>query len=82
MLLCVNYNVQDARFKRLVIVYKNQGKQGFRHKNRGRKPAVIFSNEDKQKIVDMYINGFQDTNLVISVKLSLLTYISKSLIPL
>ncbi|MFV0381277.1 MAG: hypothetical protein ACK5KR_03455 [Breznakia sp.] len=66
----------------LIIVYKNQGKQEFRHKNKGRKPAAIFSNEDKQKIVDMYINGFQDTNLDISVKLFLLTYISKSLIPL
>lgn len=48
---------------RLIKLYKNEGKSGFIHKNRGRRPACAFNEDIKNKIVNLYINEYQDANL-------------------
>lgn len=46
----------------LVKKYKDQGKEGFRHKNHDHKPAHTKSNELKQEIINLYKNIGNDVN--------------------
>ena len=71
-LVDTNSNKKAAAFKlnctlktinRLITIYKNEGKSGFVHKNRGRRPACAFEEDIKNKIVNLYINQYQDANL-------------------
>ena len=48
---------------RLILKYKNEGKAGFIHKNRGRKPASTFSNDIKHKVIDLYRTKYLGANL-------------------
>ncbi len=48
---------------RLIIKYKTEGKSGFIHKNRGRKPASTFSNDIKNKVIDLYRTKYVDANI-------------------
>ena len=47
---------------RLIIKYKEQGKKGFVHGNRGRLPASTVPLDIKNKIISLYINDFSDAN--------------------
>ena len=47
---------------RMIVRYKNQGKAGFVHGNRGKMPSTTISQETKNKIVDLYINEYLNTN--------------------
>ncbi|MGN8960776.1 ISNCY family transposase, partial [Catenibacterium mitsuokai] len=47
---------------RLIIKYKEQGKKGFVHGNRGRLPASAVPLDMKNKIISLYINDFSDAN--------------------
>lgn len=47
---------------RLIIKYKEQGKKGFMHGNRGRLPASAVPLDIRNKIVSLYINDFSDAN--------------------
>ena len=47
---------------RMIVRYKNQGKAGFIHGNRGKMPSTTISQETKNKIVDLYINEYLNTN--------------------
>ena len=47
---------------RLIIKYKEQGKKGFMHGNRGRLPASTVPLDIKNKIISLYINDFSDAN--------------------
>lgn len=47
---------------RLILKYKNEGKEGFIHGNRGRIPAVAIPLETKVKIINFYINECNDAN--------------------
>ena len=47
---------------RLIIKYKEQGKKGFIHGNRGRLPASAVPLDIKNKIISLYINDFSDAN--------------------
>ena len=47
---------------RLIIKYKEQGKKGFVHGNRGRLPASAVPLDIKNKIISLYINDFSDAN--------------------
>lgn len=56
-------NCSIRTINRLIIVYKNEGKLGFVHKNRGRKPASTISLNTKELIVSNYLDNYMDTNL-------------------
>ena len=47
---------------RLIILYKTEGKAGFVHKNRNRKPTTTFSEDIKQKVIDLYRTKYYDAN--------------------
>lgn len=47
---------------RMIDRYKNQGKAGFIHGNRGKMPSTTISQETKNKIVNLYINEYLNTN--------------------
>ena len=47
---------------RLIIKYKEQGKKGFMHGNRGRLPASTVPLDIKNKIISLYINDFSGAN--------------------
>ena len=48
---------------RLIILYNTKGKAGFIHGNRNRKPANAIPLEIREKIVNLYLNEYADTNL-------------------
>lgn len=48
---------------RLITKYKLEGKQGFIHKNRGRKPAAAFSDDIKATVIDLYKSKYFGANL-------------------
>ena len=47
---------------RLIIKYKEEGKKGFIHGNRNRKPSTTIDLDIRNKIVEYYINEYQDAN--------------------
>ena len=47
---------------RLILKYKNQGKCGFVHGNRGRTPSVAFPLDIKNKIIRLYLDEYPDAN--------------------
>ena len=47
---------------RLILKYKNQGKSGFVHGNRGRIPSVAIPLDIKNKIIRLYIDEYADSN--------------------
>ena len=47
---------------KLIIKYKEQGKKGFMHGNRGRLSASAVPLDIKNKIISVYINDFSDAN--------------------
>ena len=48
---------------RLINKYKTEGKAGFIHKNRGRKPAITISDEIKQRVLTLYQTKYEGANL-------------------
>lgn len=47
---------------RLIAKYKNNGKNGFIHGNRGRLPSSSFPLDQKNRIIKMYIDDYQNCN--------------------
>ncbi|MEG0094330.1 MAG: ISNCY family transposase [Erysipelotrichaceae bacterium] len=47
---------------RLIKKYEQEGKAGFLHGNRGRKPSSTIQNSIKQSIIDLYTDDYSDTN--------------------
>ena len=60
----VKLNCTVRTVNRLIKKYKEQGKIGFIHGNRNRKPSTSFDSCTKRSIIDLYINNYGDTNLV------------------
>lgn len=67
-----NGNKKNAAFKlncsvrtinRLVLLYKEEGKAGFVHKNRGRLPSITIPLGTRELIVSNYLENYMDTNL-------------------
>lgn len=56
-LKCTTRNIN-----RLLNKYKLEGKAGFIHGNRGRKPITTINKNIKKKIIDLYIDSYGDTN--------------------
>lgn len=46
----------------LIEKYHCEGMCGFVHGNRGKKPSTTFDSTEKQKIIDLYISDYGDTN--------------------
>ena len=59
----IKLNCSLRTVNRLIIKYKMEGKQGFVHKNRGRKPATAFTDDIKAKVIDLYITKYFGANL-------------------
>ena len=59
----IKLNCSLRTVNRLVVKYKEEGKQGFVHKNRGRKPASAFSDDIKAKVIDLYNTKYFGANL-------------------
>ncbi|MGX8850854.1 ISNCY family transposase, partial [Amedibacillus sp. YH-ame10] len=47
---------------RLLTKYKLEGKAGFLHGNRGKNPSTTIHNSIRQRIIDLYIDGYGDAN--------------------
>ena len=47
---------------RMIIGYKEKGKEFFVHGNNGRKPKHTLDDETKQNIIDFYLTKYDDTN--------------------
>ena len=56
-------NCSVRTINRLIIKYKNEGKFGFVHKNRNRKPSTTISNEVKQTVIDLYRTKYHGANI-------------------
>lgn len=56
-------NCTTRTINRLIIIYKLEGKAGFMHKNRNKKPSSTFPNEVKVKVIDLYRTKYHDSNL-------------------
>ncbi|MEG0978169.1 MAG: transposase, partial [Bacilli bacterium] len=48
---------------RLIIKYKENGKDGFIHKNRNRKPAITKSLEIRNQVITLYENKYTGANI-------------------
>lgn len=59
----IKLNCSLRTVNRLIIKYKMEGKQGFVHKNRGRKPATAFTDDIKAKVIDLYNTKYFGANL-------------------
>lgn len=59
----IKLNCSMRTVNRLIIKYKEEGKQGFVHKNRGRKPVTAFSDDIKAKVIDLYNTKYFGANL-------------------
>lgn len=55
-------NCSTRHINRLIKTYKEQGKSGFQHGNRGRKPSIFKGDNFKQDIIDLYKTKYYDTN--------------------
>lgn len=59
----VKLNCSIRTINRLIIKYNTEGKAGFSHKNRGKRPAIAFDHELVQKVIDLYDEKYYDANL-------------------
>ncbi len=56
-------NCSIRNVNRLIIKYKTEGKAGFVHKNRNKLPSNAIPLEVKNRIIEMYMNDYLDTNI-------------------
>lgn len=57
-------NCCSRTIDRLILTYKNKGKEGFIHGNRGRVPSTTIPLDYKVKIINFYINECSDANFL------------------
>lgn len=55
-------NISKRQVNRLILIYKEQGKAGFIHGNRNRKPAKAISSDVYNDIITLYCNKYQGFN--------------------
>lgn len=56
----IKLNCTVRNINLLIKKYKTEGKAGFSHKNKCRKPSIALSQEFKSKIVDLYKTKYSD----------------------
>lgn len=54
--------ITKRQVNRLIKKYKENGKEAFRHGNKGRKPATTISEEKRSAIIDLYRAKYYDAN--------------------
>ena len=54
--------ISVRQINRLIIIYKEKGKSGFIHGNRGRKPPKALDKSISEDIILLYNNKYQDFN--------------------
>ena len=54
---------QRRTIDRLIIKYKQEGKAGFIHKNRNRKPSITICDDIKLQVISLYENKYFDSNI-------------------
>lgn len=60
----IKLNCTICTINRLIIKYKDEGKNAFIHKNRDRKPAITISNDMKLKVIDLYRTTYYGANFI------------------
>ena len=55
-------DITKRQVNRLIKKYRENGKEAFRHGNRGRKPATTIPQERRSVIVDLYRTKYYDAN--------------------
>lgn len=58
----VKLGLSVRQINRLIKVYKEQGKEGFSHKNKGKKPANNIPAEIKERIISLVKTKYYDAN--------------------
>lgn len=58
----IKLNLTRRQIDRLILKYKNEGKQAFVHGNKGKKPINTIPEEVKQNIIDLYKTKYYDAN--------------------
>lgn len=59
----IKLNCSLRTVNRLIFKYKSEGKQGFVHKNRNRKPASTIPVVLKNHVIDLYLTKYAGANL-------------------
>lgn len=55
-------NITRRQVNRLIIAYKERGKDAFVHGNRGRKPATAIPDDIRERIIGLYQTKYYDAN--------------------
>lgn len=59
----VTLNCSRRTINRLILRYKEMGKQGFVHGNRDRAPSTTFSLDVRNRIISLYVNEYSNANI-------------------
>jgi len=62
---CLKIGCSLRHVNRLIIGYKESGKQFFVHGNRGRIPATALPKETKQLVLDLYRTKYYNANFTV-----------------
>ena len=65
----VKLSLTRRQVNRLILTYKEFGKEGFIHGNRDRKPILAISDETKDLIEDLYITKYFDCTYTLFTEL-------------
>ena len=60
--VALKLGISKRQVNRLIIIYKERGKEGFIHGNRGRKPATTLDKSLSEDIILLYKNKYQGWN--------------------
>ena len=58
----ITFDISRRQLDRLIIIYKERGKEGFVHGNRDRKPATTLNKSLSETIILLYRTKYQDWN--------------------
>ena len=61
--VAVKLQCEERTVNRLIAKYKQEGKAGFKHKNKGRSPINKISDTLRQKISELYKNNYNTANI-------------------
>lgn len=59
---CKKLGISVRQVNRLIIIYKEKGKEGFVHGNRSRKPVNAINHSISEDIILLYNNKYQGFN--------------------